>query len=376
MQRIGIAATAAAAALALVRMPASAQPPTTAANGPASWTAPSCTRVTGDGSVTFTTDDGRTLAPTSGTLKATGYTHGLVALDTPGALLATHNDALLRSTDAGCVWQRVATLGGASTRLAAAPGGRAFAWQKNGRYLARVDGTTVTPLKAPTARISGLGTDRARPGHVRLAGDDGQLYDSVDGGAGWRRVGTPAFGGTASVYGVAFDPADPDHAVAGGMATGGAVTTDGGVTWRAARGLSADGGRANLFDAVVSPADPQVVYALGIDLVEATPGSSSEGRHLYRSADGGLTYVKVVDDSAAVKLTNGTLLAPSPVDPKVLHFTYGTYFQNYGTDLFRYDASTGRVTATHNAYDGVSAIAFNPARPDVMYLGVEEVRVD
>ncbi|GAA2718221.1 MULTISPECIES: sialidase family protein [Streptomyces] len=370
MKRIGTAVTAATAALLL------AQAPAATAAGTTGWTAPSCTRVTGDGSVTFTTDEGRTLAPTTGTLHTTGYTHGLVALDTPNVLLATHNTQLLRSADAGCTWTPLATLGTGTTRLTAAPAGRAYAWQVNGGYLARIDGTTVTRLTAPTANITGLGTDRAHPGHLRLADHAGQLYDSTDGGATWSRTGTPAFPAGSSVYSVAFDPADVRHAVAGAMVRGGAVTTDGGTTWTAAKGLAAKGDKANLFSSAVSPADPSVVYGLGIDLDEAAPGSSSEGRHLYRSADGGRTFVKVVDDSAATKLTNGTLLAPSPVDADVLHFVFGTYFQNYGTDLFRLDARTGQVTRTHNAYDGISAIAFNPARPQVMYLGADEVRVD
>ncbi|MEU4211797.1 dispase autolysis-inducing protein [Streptomyces sp. NPDC026206] len=371
MKRTGSAVTAAAAAFVL------AQSPAAVAADAAAWTAPSCTRVTGDGGVTFTTDDGASLTPTTGTLKPVSYTHGLAALDTPNTLLATRNSELQRSTDAGCTWTRLATLGSGSTRLTAAPGGRAFAWETSGSYLARVDGHTVTRLSAPTAGIVGVGTDRTRPGHVRLAGNDGQLYDSVDGGASWKPVGTRAFGSGASLYSVAFDPADLGHAVAGGMARGGAVTTDGGATWTASTGLSSTpDGPANLFKAVVSPARSSVVYALGIDLAEAAPGSGSEGRHLYRSADGGRTFVKVVDDTAATKLTNGTLLAPSPSDADVLYFEYGTYFQNYGTDLFRLDAATGKVATTHNAYDGISAIAFNPARPKVMYLGVEDVRVD
>ncbi|WP_171169287.1 dispase autolysis-inducing protein [Streptomyces sp. I05A-00742] len=369
---MGWAVTAAVATFVL------AQSPVAQAAGPAGgWTAPSCTRVTGDGSVTFTADDGATVAPTTGTLKSVSYTHGLVALDTPNTLLATHNSELQRSTDAGCTWTRIATLDSGSTWLTAAPGGRAYAWEKSGRYLARVDGGNVTKLTSPTGDIIGVGTDKARPGHLRLAGSDGQLFDSTDAGASWKPVGKLAFGEEASVYSVTFDPTDLNHAVAGGMATGGAVTTDGGATWIPSTGLSATpGGNANLFSAVLSPADPSVVYALGIDLVEAAPSSGAEGRHLYRSTDGGRTYTRIVDDTRDTELTNSTLLAPSPVDPNVLYFEYGTYFQGYGTDLYRYDARTGKVTKSHNAFDGISAIAFNPAQPKVMYLGLEEVRVD
>ncbi|MEV4442901.1 dispase autolysis-inducing protein [Streptomyces sp. NPDC049577] len=370
MKRISAAVIAAAAAVAL------AQPVAAVAATPGAWTAPSCARVTGDGGVTFTTDDGATLAPTSGTLRPVSYTHGLAALDTPNTLLATRNNELQRSTDAGCTWTRIATLDSSRARLTAAPGGRAYAWEVNDRYLARVDGTTVTPLTSPTGTIVGLGTDRNRPGHVRVAAGDGQLYDSTDGGATWKALGTRAVPEGGSLYTVAFDPANIDHAVAGAMTAGGAVTTDGGRTWKAATGLTGAGGTANLFDAAVSPADPSVVYGLGIDLVEAAPSSGAEGRHLYRSADGGRTFKKVVDDSAETKLTNSTHLAPSPVDANVLYFEYGTYFQGYGTDLFRLNAATGKITKTHNAYDGISAFAFNPARPKVIYLGVEVVKVD
>ncbi len=60
----------------------------------------------------------------------------------------------------------------------------------------------------------------------------------------------------------------------------------------------------------------------------------------------------------------------------MLYFEYGTYFQGYGTDLFRLDTTTGRIGKTHNDHDGITSIAFNPARPQVMYLGLEEVRVN
>jgi hypothetical protein len=66
----------------------------------------------------------------------------------------------------------------------------------------------------------------------------------------------------------------------------------------------------------------------------------------------------VVKQTAAIHLVNQTLLAPHPQRAEVLYFVFGTYSQNYGTDLFRYDHATGMVTTTHNAYDDVNAIAF------------------
>ena len=69
-------------------------------------------------------------------------------------------------------------------------------------------------------------------------------------------------------------------------------------------------------------------------------------------------------------LTNGVLLVPHPSDADVLYFEFGTYFQGYGTDIYRYDHGTGDVTTTHNGYDDVSSIAFNPVDASVMYFGL------
>lgn len=63
-------------------------------------------------------------------------------------------------------------------------------------------------------------------------------------------------------------------------------------------------------------------------------------------------------------------MAAHPTNPNVLYFSYGTSFGGYGADLYRYDDATGRVTKTHNAYHGIPSIAFNPADPATMYLGL------
>jgi hypothetical protein len=121
---------------------------------------------------------------------------------------------------------------------------------------------------------------------------------------------------------------------------------------------------------VVSPANPNVVWAMGINLAEADAGAPSQGRHIYRSGDGGLTFEPVVDQDHRVTLTNGPLMVPHPTDETVLYFVFGMSFMNYGTDLYRYDHGTREVTLTHNAYSEIGAIAFHPHNPRLMYLGI------
>ncbi|MFI9839923.1 WD40/YVTN/BNR-like repeat-containing protein [Nonomuraea sp. NPDC051941] len=337
------------------------------------WRQPACGTVNGDGSVTYTRNDGRTIAPTSQVLRPVVYTTGLVALDRPDELLAMSNNALLTSQDAGCTWATVGKVNGRNTELVAARGGRAYAWDRDGNLTLATSGA-VTQLTSPAGEVAGLGVDRYRGDRLRVSDGRGQLHESRDGGRTWRTVGVPAWaqGDLVLVYTAVFDPYDLNHVVVGGSDTGARVTFDGGRTWTASTGLSKTGGKVNVFSAAISPAAPNVVYAMGLDIGEADGGAPSGGRHIYRSFDGGRRFAPVVDHGDGVTLANGPLLAPHPTDPGVLYFDFGTGWAATGTDIYKYDARRNRVTVNHNAYDRVTSIAFNPSNPGVMYLGVAE----
>ena len=332
------------------------------------WAAPACESVAGTPAVTFTRDEGKTLAPTEGELHGVAYTYGLVALDTPNTLVAEHDGRILRSTDAGCTWTAIGTVDRAPLVLTAAEGGRAYAWSDTGNSLYRIDAGGVTPLVSPVDSIVGLAADVADGAHVRLGDGLGVVWESTTAGDGrWTNIGTNPVADPL-VYRVAFDPNDLDHVLVGLATEGAFVSEDGGATWQQATGFSKGGTRANVFNLVVSPIDGRIVWAMGLDLAD-------DGRHIYRSKDGGRTFKRVLNQTRRVTLINGPIMAAHPTNPNVLYFVFGTYFQNYGTDIYRYDARKKRVTKTHNAYDDVSSIAFNPADPSVMYLGltVEEV---
>jgi hypothetical protein len=378
--------TFAGALLALAATPALAQQIDEPAARPGNtWTVPSCSAVSGTAGVTFTTDEGATLTPTVRTLQGTSYTAGLVALDTPNTLLAAVGSSLLRSTNAGCRWTPLANLGSQSGNalltLTAAPGGRAYAWADNGSALFRVDGRNVTSLRSPVGSILGLAVDAKSGDRLRLGDSTGTLWESSDAGATWNPLGTAPFEG-AFAYRVAFNPLNLDHAVVGTVTEGAFVTFDAGRTWTQSSGLTRSAGSpVNVFNLVVSPADPEVVWAMGLDIAESDAGAPSGGRHIYRSVDGGLTFAPVVDHGNGVTLVNGPVMAAHPADPGVVYFVFGSSFAGYGTDLYRYDAATGEVTWTHsNAYHGYHSIAFSPASlssasPSVMYLGLVRVQI-
>lgn len=328
---------------------------------------PRCAMITGSPAVTFTHDEGRTLAPAAEPLRPIAYTWGVAAmLDEKDTLVAWHKDDLLLSADAGCSWRIAATIPGADfpPTITPARGGRAYAWSENRRFFVRYDARGAKPLKQPV-EFMGLGVDPSDGERIRAGGNDGTVWESTDGGESWTRIGALAVGSAPIVYRFAFDPFDVDHIVAGVVSTGAHVSRDGGRTWTRASGVSARG--ANVFQLVFSPVDSSRVWAMGIDL-------ETSGRHIYASDDGGATYRVVVTESPGVKLTNGPPMAAHPTDRNVLYFVFGTHVFDYGTDVFRYDDATRTLTLQHNDQQGVNAIAFSRRDPRVMYLGLEKVQ--
>jgi hypothetical protein len=331
---------------------------------------PLCSMVTGTGAVTFTLNDGRTLAPSAEALAPIAHTYGLAVLDQPAdTLLAWLRDDLLISNDAGCSWRVAATIPGADfpPSITPAPGGRAYAWSENRSFFVRYDSRGAVKLRQPVD-FMGLGVDPQNGEKLRAGGVDGTIWESLDGGDSWTPFG--ALEGAPLYYRFVFDPASLDHVVAGTVSNGAYVSRDGGKTWTHATGI---GERlANVFTFAISPVDGNRVWAMGIE-VGYSDDDPSHGRHIYLSDDGGATYRRVVDEAPGVKLINGPIMAAHPEERDVLYFVFGTHTFQYGTDLFRYNAHTKVLKVEHNDQHDVNAIAFSRRDPNVMYLGLERV---
>lgn len=364
MKRIGLALVGAVAMTGLIAPSAGAAPHR-------HWESPRCDVVTGDGSISFTRDNGRSIIPTSVAPRPVQYVFGLVPLSKPNTVLSVDSRGTIgSSTDAGCSWTPVGTVTGLDVpRLTAGPRGEAYVWDQNGPALYRVDGHRVSPLPPVSddtrASVAALEVDRFLPRHVRAVLGDGTVRDSYDAGRTFRTTAEPVHP-DLFVYDASIDPVNLNHIVLGTMSEGVYTTWFGGRHWT----QSTLGARVNGFSVAVSPANPFVVWAQGIDLAEHEAGVPSEGRHIYRSTDGGRTFHVAVDHKpGSVTLVNGALLAPSPADPNTVYFVFGTSFADYGTDLFRYDARHDTLTMEHNPQDDISSIAFNPKDSQVMYLG-------
>jgi hypothetical protein len=90
---------------------------------------------------------------------------------------------------------------------------------------------------------------------------------------------------------------------------------------------------------------------------------------------------RTIEGTPAVTFTRdgGATVAPRARALHGIGYTYGVAaldgqtIQDFGTDLWRFDAALGDVRLMHHDFDDIDAIAFSPADPSVMYFGLEVV---
>ena len=347
---------------------------------PGDWTVPDCERVTGTNTITFTTDDGLTMAETQLPMSAV-YTFGLVTLDVGNTLLASNmawnGTSILRSEDAGCSWSQVALLPvDELLLLTPAPNGMAYGWSRARDTFYRIEGGDVVALSAPKD-VYGLAVDPVDAAHIRIGTEDCQLYESFDGGTSFALLGGPANSGSTVIFTVEFDPTDFDYALCG--AKGAYRTEDAGQGWSTIAPFDFDDiDLVYLFE--FSPADPGRVWARANLETIANPS-----REILVSNDGGATFVSAIvqgeqayDQNGierTVMLTNQPTMAADPDESDVLYFTWPVITccpsQRLGTNLSRYDVRFDEFGVVYiDAVDGIDALAFNPVDADVMYLGL------
>lgn len=342
---------------------------------PAGWALPACTTPTGAPGVAFGPGFGKTLQISATPLSpGKTYTMGLAALQPPGVMLAEHAGTFYRSTDSGCTWTSVGAAPSSPMRIVPGKGDRAYAFYDNGAELARIDGATVNTLKSPVANILGIGTDRSQHDVVRVGDTLGQLWHSADGGNLWLKIGKPAVT-SGSGYRVAFSPLNPDRVLFGTMTSGLWLTVDAAKTWTQVTFTGAMApANINGMNAVFSPLDDSVAWAMAIDLTEGLKQpSKTNGKYIWRSTDGGTSFTKIVAhlSNNDVTITNGVHLIPDATDLKVVRWTFGTCFSGYGTNIYRAVAKpTVELTWVNHPVAGLVELIHHPADPTLLVLGM------
>jgi photosystem II stability/assembly factor-like uncharacterized protein len=289
-----------------------------------------------DGGVFRSTDRGRTWNLASFGRRYAWVSTLAVAPDHPRTILAGTPSGLFESTDAGVHWSRIQTD-------------------------ARNDIATlaVDPKHAGTIYVS------ACRNPVGCA--HGSLFETVDGGATWRRTllgryenGAGHWREGSAVESLAIDPRDPNTVFAGTHGGGLYRSTDAGHSWQ--RVATAHGGPTShrgvpnsLSTIAIDPDNPNTIYA----------GSVNNG--ILKSTDGGTTWATM---NTGVTSLDITTLAIDPHNSQTLFAsTQGGVFRssNGGTNWEPYNHGLPG--------GGVAAFAIDPAGR-TLYAGTNGDGVD
>jgi hypothetical protein len=196
-----------------------------------------------------------------------------------------------------------------------------------------------------TGRISAIVCSPTDPNKYFVAGADGGVWRTFDGGISWQPV--TDYMPTTAIGALALDPTNEYTVYAGtGEANfanhsryglGVYKSVDGGDTW-VHLGASTFSGRC-ISRIIVSPANPQVVYAAvtragGFPEMAAAKGhpGATGPRGVFRSGDGGHTWSPLTAGLPDLEVTD---LVMEPGDPQVLYAAVGRIFGSLDNGVYK-----------------------------------------
>jgi photosystem II stability/assembly factor-like uncharacterized protein len=170
-------------------------------------------------------------------------------------------------------------------------------------------------------QIVWAGTGESNPRNDVIRGDG--IYKTTDGGKSWRNMGLRRTGHIAAI---AIDPRDPNHIVVAALGDvfrnsvhrGVYVTFNGGSSWEKTLYLAPDSGASDL---AMDPRDPNVIYA-GMWEFRRKPWTFSSGGPqggLFKSTDGGRTWMRLQGNGFPTGLTGRIGLAVAPSNPNRIY---------------------------------------------------------
>ena len=168
-----------------------------------------------------------------------------------------------------------------------------------------------------------LGSGEANNSRSTYWGDG--VYKSLDAGKTWTAMGLRE---SQHIGRIVIHPADPDivyvaalgHLYSENPDRGVYKTSDGGKTWVKSLGVTVDGRAVGAVDLAMDPSDPETLYAAAYDKFRRpwTWGVGGPGSGVYKTSDGGRTWTRLTNG-----LPSGILgrigLAVSPKNPKIVY---------------------------------------------------------
>jgi len=152
------------------------------------------------------------------------------------------------------------------------------------------------------------------------------------------------------VVSIAPHPTDPDACYIGSASGGVWKTTDGGLNWSP---LTDELSNLNHGAVALDPSDPEVVYA---GTGEYTVGSDGDG--LFRSTDGGATWLRIATAGQTSFRFSGLIV--DPTDPLVIHCAGSGGYDR---------SDDGGATWNQYLSGSVSSLGISPNNAQVLYLG-------
>jgi photosystem II stability/assembly factor-like uncharacterized protein len=165
-----------------------------------------------------------------------------------------------------------------------------------------------------------VGTGETQPRHSGYSYSGTGVFKSTDGGRSWRNMGLHD---THHIGKVLIHPTDPDvvyvaalgHFWSRNEERGVFRTTDGGESWERVLYVSDHTG---VVEMAMDPSDPTVIYAGAWDAVSGRPVEAGEESGLFRSSDGGDSWVRLTEGLPSGPLGRiGLDVAPS--NPNVVY---------------------------------------------------------
>jgi photosystem II stability/assembly factor-like uncharacterized protein len=234
-----------------------------------------------------------------------------------------------------------------------------------------------------SGRVSAIACSPTDADRYFIAGADGGVWRSTDGGKSW----TPLTDDlpTTAIGALAIDPTDENILYAGSgeanfanhsrYGLGLYKSTDGGDTWTV---LAADTFAGRCFSRiVVNPQDPQILYA-AITQAGGFPEKAAAKGHplkdgpygVFRSSDGGETWEQLTNGLPNLSATD---VAMDPTDPGILYAGIGHIFGSGDNGLYKSEdggESWSKITGGGFPSSDVGriSIAVAPSNADRIYL--------
>ncbi len=297
-------------------------------------------------------------------------------LDALDQLSFERGSALLVS--AAPTWTSVgpANIGGRVTALAAAPGGATvFLGSANGGVWRSDDFGVNWDCVTDRSPIISVGALALDPGDANVVwcgtGESNGSVDSYDGNGVWRSKdagATWAYMGlkpTGRISSIAIDPADPQIVYAGAMGRqfstgpdrGLYRSADGGAHWTRVLFVSDSTG---VCDVAVNPAHPETVFCATWERVRRNTYRRAYGAEcgIWRSVDRGLTWTRLTNGLPAGENVGRIGIAIAPSRPSTIYAQVVSGLAGGYTGLGMYRSDDGGATWTQRNTDSEFTGAF------------------